>query len=508
MEKGSLRHKVSPAKGFGRYQRGRSGAPFASRAILERMTSSKSRSTSSNALALLVAGCFFMENLDSTIVTTAVPSIARDLHVDATSVGVTITAYVLTVAVLIPVTGWLADRFGSRRILLTAIALFTLASIACAASTSLPMLVVARVVQGIGGAMMVPVGRMTVLRVTEKKDVIRAVAWLTWPALVAPILAPFVGGLLTTYASWHWIFVVNVPLGILGFVVALRVVPGRSAIPAGEFEPTPPDWLGLALTSVGIGCLVWGTTLLASTPVDVAQALVFLVAGAVGVTLALRHLRRTPQPFVDLRLLRIHTYAVALGGGSAYRFVISAIPFVLPLLYQGAFGWTPLQAGSAILFLFAGNLGVKPATTWMIRTFGFRRLLLVAHLVGVVCLLGMATFRPATPFGLMIVVLVLSGAARSVGFTAYNTLTYADVEKRQMTGATVLDSTIQQIAIGAGIALGAVAISAGRLIGAPTNASPVFAYDFALAVIAVVMLAALIPAWRLPVSAGASLMAR
>jgi EmrB/QacA subfamily drug resistance transporter len=462
----------------------------------------------SRALALLVAGCFFMENLDSTIVTTAVPSIARDLGVDAASVGVAITAYVMTVAVLIPVSGWLADRFGSRAILLTAIALFTAASIACALSPTLPVLVIARIVQGVGGAMMVPVGRMTVLRATSKENLIRAVALLTWPALAAPILAPFVGGLLTTYASWHWIFLVNVPLGVIGFAAALRIVPGRAHDLDPDRLPTPPDWLGLSLTSVGIASLVWATTLLTITPVDVAQA---IAAGAVGLVLlglAVRHLLRTPKPFVDLRLLRIHTYGVALGGGSVYRFVISAIPFVLPLLYQGAFGWTPVQAGSAVLFLFAGNLAVKPTTTWMLHTWGFRRLLVGAHLVGVACLVAMAFFRADTPFWLMVVVLVLSGAARSVGFTAYNTITYADVEKAHMTGANVLDSTVQQIAIGSGIALGAVAISLGLYVAGRSGAGSVFAFDFAFFVIAAILLVALVPAWRLPATAGGSLTTR
>ncbi|AMM20480.1 hypothetical protein AX769_10380 [Frondihabitans sp. PAMC 28766] len=469
----------------------------------------------SQALALLVAGCFFMENLDSTIVTTAVPSIARDLGVDAASVGVAITAYVMTVAILIPVSGWLADRFGSRRILLVAIALFTLSSLACALSPSLSVLVIARIVQGIGGAMMVPVGRMTVLRATSKENLIRAVAVLTWPALVAPILAPFVGGLLTTYLSWHWIFLVNLPLGLIGFIAAMRIVPGPAAVAEAAaatgqpaFRPTPPDWLGLSLTSAGIAALVWATTLLTITPIDVMQAIVSGVVGIVLVVLAVRHLLTTSKPFVDLRLLRVHTYGVALGGGSVYRFVISAIPFVLPLLYQRAFGWTPVQAGSAVLFLFAGNLGVKPATTWMLKTFGFKRLLVTAHLVGVACLVGMGFFRADTPFVLMVVVLIISGAARSTGFTAYNTITYADIDAPSMTGANVLDSTVQQIAIGSGIALGAVAISAGLAVASAHHASVTFGYDFAFAVLALILLVSLVPAARLDRSAGGALTGR
>ncbi|GAA4669699.1 MFS transporter [Frondihabitans cladoniiphilus] len=460
------------------------------------------------SLALLVAGCFFMENLDSTIVTTAAPSIARDFAVDAASVGVAITAYVMTVAILIPVSGWLADRFGSRRILLVAIALFTLASVACALSQGLGVLVIARIVQGIGGAMMVPVGRMTVLRATSKENLIKAVATLTWPALVAPIIAPFLGGLLTTYASWHWIFLVNLPLGAIGFVAAFLIVPGPEADPQSEHVPTPPDWLGLSLTSVGIAALVWATTLLTLTPVDVVQTIASAVVGLVLIGLAVRHVLTTARPFVDLRLLRIPTYRVTLSGGSLYRFVVSSVPFILPLLFQGAFGWTPVEAGSAVLFLFAGNLAVKPTTTWLLRTFGFRRLLVAAHLVGVACLVAMAFFHPSTPFVLIVVVLIVSGAARSVGFTAYNTITYADVEKVQMTGANVLDSTVQQIAIGSGIALGAVAIAAGSALARGTASGGSFAYDFAFLAVAAILLIALIPAWRLAPDAGGGLTAR
>ncbi len=458
----------------------------------------------SQALPLLVAGCFFMENLDATIVTTAVPSIARDLGVTAASVGITITAYVMTVAVLIPLSGWLADRFGTRRVLLIAIALFTIASLACAASPELPVLIAARVAQGIGGALMVPVGRMTVLRTTEKKDLVRAIAVLTWPALAAPIVAPLIGGLLTTYLSWHWIFLVNLPLGVIGFVVGLRILPRRDA--AGTDRPTvAPDWLGLTLTSLGIAAIVWATTLVTAARVDVLQAVLF---GAVGVALlafAIRHLLRAPRPFVELRLLRIRSYGVAVGGGSVYRLAISAIPFVLPLLFQRAFGWTPVEAGAAVLFLFAGNLGIKPTTTWMLRTAGFQRVMIASHLVGAACLLAMTLFRPSTPFLVIALVLVISGAARSAGFTAYNTITYADIEPTHMTGANVLDATVQQLAVGFGVALGAVSITVGLALAPGGEETGVFAYDIAFVTLAAVLLLAAIPACRLPASTGGEL---
>jgi len=460
-----------------------------------------------------------MENLDGTILTTAIPSIARDFAVDSTSVGVTITAYLMTVAVLIPVSGWLTERFGTRRVLAVAIAIFTIASVACALSSSLPMLIIARIVQGIGGAMMVPVGQIAVLRVTAKKDLVRAIALLTWPALVAPIIAPALGGIITTYASWHWIFLINVPLGIVGFIVALRVVPalgveGRSA--------NAPDWKGLAYTCSGLAALVWASTLLTVASPDFLKIVLFGAAGVVLMVLAVRHLLRAPRPFVDLRLLRIPTFGVAVRGGSIYRFAISAIPFVLPLLFQDAFGWTPAQAGSIVLFLFVGNLAIKPTTTWMLRQFGFRLLIVASHILGAACLVVMGIFTTSTPFVLMAIVLVISGMARSVGFTAYNTVTYADVDADKMTGATVLATTSQQVASGTGVALGAIAISAGVAlvsafgIGSGAEAGSgtgfpdagLFPYQFSFWLIAAVLLVTSVEAARLPRSAGDSVTRR
>lgn len=456
-----------------------------------------------------------MENLDATIVTTAVPSIARDLGVTAASVGVTITAYVMTVAVLIPISGWLADRFGTRRVLLVAIALFTIASAACAASPDLLVLVGARILQGVGGALMVPVGRMTVLRATEKKHLVRAIAVLTWPALAAPIIAPLVGGLLTSYLSWHWIFLVNLPLGVIGYLAGLRILPSREE---AEVRPTrtAPDWRGLSLTSLGIASIVWATTLVTASHVDAVATVLFGVVGVALLALAIRHLLRTPRPFVDLRLLRIRSYGVALGGGSVYRLAINGIPFVLPLLFQRAFHWSPVEAGAAVLFLFVGNLAIKPTTTWMLNTAGFKRVMIVSHLVGATCLVGMTFFRAGTPFGIILLVLVISGAARSTGFTAYNTITYADIEPAHMTGANVLDATVQQLAVGFGVALGAVSITVGLLFapgagaggGAEAGATSVIPYDVAFVTLAGVLLLALVPAWRLPASAGGELVGR
>jgi EmrB/QacA subfamily drug resistance transporter len=450
-----------------------------------------------------------MENLDGTILVVAAPSIARDFGVTSASISVAITAYLLVVAVLIPLSGWLSNRFGARRIFAIAILVFTVASVLCALSSSLPMLVVMRVLQGVGGALMVPVGRLTVLRVTPKRDLIRAIALLTWPALVAPIAAPFLGGLLTSFATWHWIFLINVPFGIVAFILAVRIMPALE-----ETDQLAFDWLGLALSSFGLGALVYASALVSRAGFDIAQFAVVLGLGIVLLGLAVRHLLRAPRPFVDLRILKIETFRISNYGGSIYRLTINAVPFLLPLLFQDAFGWSPIQAGSVVLFLFVGNLAIKPATTWMLRRFGFRLVLIAANLAGIACMLAMAFLTAATPIVLTVCILFLSGVARSVGFTAYNTVGYADLEPAQMTGANVLGSTLQQVAAGFGVAVAGIALTIGyALIGTvPSDAAgviaPEFPYQLAFFVIAALTIIPTVEAWLVSRTAGQTITAR
>ena len=291
-------------------------------------------------VALLVAGALFMEILDATIITPAIPLIASSLGVDAVDVNIAISAYLVTVAILIPVSGWMADRFGTRRVFIAAIAVFTLASVGCAASVSLPMLVAMRVVQGVGGALMVPVGRLLVLRSSAKGDLVRAIAWLTWPALAAPVLAPILGGAVATVGSWRWIFIVNIPLGIIGFLLSLRLIRGE-----GVPSPAPLDWRGLALTGAGIAA-----ALIALESIRVARHQLAACRrrrwsrGRLLGT-AVWHLLRYRYPLIELRVLRVPTLRVTASAGSLYRMVITAVPFLLPLQFQLAFGWTPLVAG-------------------------------------------------------------------------------------------------------------------------------------------------------------------
>ncbi|HWI02072.1 MAG TPA: MFS transporter, partial [Propionibacteriaceae bacterium] len=340
----------------------------------------RTRSELNRPLALLVAGTFFMENLDGTIIATAAPAMAADLGVGAVDINVAITAYLVTIAVGIPVSGWLTDRFGGRRILLLAIATFTVASVLCAVSVGLGMLVVARVLQGVGGAMMVPVGRLVVLRATAKRDLLDATAYLTWPALLAPVLAPALGGWIVSVASWPWIFLINVPLGMVAFVVASRIVPQETAPSIG-----PLDWVGFLLCAGFLLCLLVGMELVgASSSVGPTGIVAVTAAGLVLAVVSWLWLRRNTHPLLRFGPLRKPSFRAGNVGGSVYRMVISAAPFLLPLMFQVGFGWSPVLAGSLVLMLFLGNVGIKPATSPVIRRFGFRAVLIASIAGGAV----------------------------------------------------------------------------------------------------------------------------
>ncbi|HEY4268342.1 MAG TPA: MFS transporter [Galbitalea sp.] len=446
-------------------------------------------------LTLLVAGTFFMEMLDGTILSTAAPTIARAFRVSSDAVGVAITAYLLTVAVLIPLTGWLTDRFGMRRIFLMAIAVFTVASALCAVSVNLPELTVMRVLQGIGGAMMVPVGRLTVLRVTDKSQLVRAVGWLTWPALAAPVIAPFIAGLLTTYATWQWIFVINLPLGVVAFVAALRVVPRAEALGA-----PPLDSAGFALSFVGIASLVILGSVLSTPASGVAVIVVSAVLGVGASVLAVVRMLRTRHPLLDLTAFRIESFRVAHAGGGVFRLTISAVPFVVPLFFQDALGWSPLEAGSVLLVLFVGNLAIKPFTTSMLRRWGFRNVVVIATVGAVASLVLTALVGRSTPVALIVLLMLFSGITRSIGFTAYNTLAFADVPGDRMTQANTLSSTLQQLAAGLGVAVGAIALRAGLSIAG--GQGMVAAYRIAFAILAALTLIAVVEAVVLSRDAG------
>jgi MFS family permease len=425
-------------------------------------------------IALLVAGTFFMENLDGTILVTAAPRMAGSLGVAPADMNVAMTAYLITLAVGIPASGWLTERCGARPVFGCAIAVFTAASGLCALSPDLPVLTAMRVVQGLGGAMMVPVGRLVVLRTTDRRDLITAIAYLTWPGLVAPVLAPLLGGLLVTYLSWHWIFLVNLPLGVVAFCLALRMLPAAER----AAHPVRLDWAGAL--AVGLGLL----------------------------TAAVRHLRRTAYPLLDLGVLGVRTYRAATFSGSLFRTVVSAAPFLLPLLFQDAFGWSPLRTGLVLMAVFVGNLGIKPFTTPLMRRFGFRPVLLGSTAGLAASFAGCALLTPATPLWITALTLLASGIFRSTGFTAYNSLQFADVGRAGLAGANTLAATLQQLAAGLGVAVGALVLRLSTplvhaVVGAGAGGAESYEVAF-LVMAALTCLSGLEPV-RLPADAGAGL---
>jgi len=302
----------------------------------------------------VVAATFFMENLDATIITAVLPQMAHDFGVVPSRMSVGISAYLLALAVFIPVSGWMADRFGPRRIFTSAIIVFTIASLLCGLCTDLWQFTAARLLQGLGGAMMVPVGRLVVLRQTEKKDLVGAIAILTWPGLAAPIIGPPVGALITSYLSWHWIFFINVPLGIIALAVALKLIhtPGHG--------PRPLDVPGFITSGVGFSLLMLGLEMASQNPFNLPVTVGALAIGTVLLAWSVRHMLRTKHPLIDLSVLRIPTFAVMARGGSLFRIAISTAPFLVPLMLQLGFGFSSVTTGWMLLALFAGNLAMKP----------------------------------------------------------------------------------------------------------------------------------------------------
>jgi len=457
------------------------------------------REKPSNLIAYLVAGAFFMENLDGTVIATALPQMAVSFGVTPVDMNIGMSAYMLTLAIFIPASGWVADRIGARTVFASAVVIFTLASIWCAVATGLTSFTLARILQGAGGAMMVPVGRLVVLRNTSKTELMRAIATLTWPALSAPILGPPLGGFITTYASWHWVFILNVPLGIIALFLSLWLIPNDRPVTRPTF-----DWLGFLLTSLACASLMYGLDLVGQSEAKWMIGAGMLAASLVFGYAAVRHARGHPHPLPDLSAVRIQTFAVTMMGGSLFRTAVSAVPFLVPLMLQVGFGLDPFQAGLYVLALFAGNLGMKPMTSFVLRTFGFRTTLIGNGLIFVATLVACAFLTPSTPGIVIVVVLVLSGASRSMQFTAINTIAFVDVPEKEMSGANTLFSLVQQITFGLGIALGAVALRLADAFVSPESPTLTVAdFHVAFLIVGAVGLVGLYDSFGLPRDAGA-----
>ncbi len=453
--------------------------------------------------ALIVACALFMETLDSTVIATSLPAIAADLGEHPISLKLALTSYLVSLAIFIPASGWVADRYGARLIFRIAIAIFTLASIGCGFASTLPGLVIGRMLQGLGGAMMVPVGRLLLLRSVERGNLVRALSYLTVPALFGPVVGPLLGGFVTTYFHWRWIFWINAPIGIVGIVLATMFIGD-----VREDNPGPLDATGFALSGVGLASLLFGLAAagggLASP--DVAAGLVFV--GVLALAAYVLHARRVTLPLIDLRLLSLQTFRAGVVGGALFRIGIGSIPFLLPLMLQAGFGRNPFQSGAITFVASAGALLMKATAQPILRWLGFRRALVGAALMSGCLLASYGFFRASTPALLMMSVLLVSGFVNSLQFTALNAIVYAETNPAEMSRAVSFASVAQQLSLSLGIAAGAAALQGfARLYPAAGVFSPA-SFNFAfIAMGSLAVLSAAIFA-RLPADAGAELTGR
>ena len=452
--------------------------------------------TKERIIPLIVASALFMENMDSTVIATSLPAIASDIGTSPLTLKLAITSYLLSLAVFIPASGWTADRFGARTVFSLAIVVFMIGSIGCALSTSVTDFVIARVIQGIGGAMMTPVGRLVLLRSIDKSALVNAMAWVTVPALIGPVIGPPLGGFITTYFTWHWIFLINIPIGFLGIYLALRYID-----PIRSETPEPFDFYGLVLAGVGLGGIAFGLSVagLNLLPWPIVAALVG--AGTVSMTLYVMHARRTASPVLDFSLLRLATLRASIVGGFLFRLGIGALPFLLPLLMQVGFGLSPFRSGLVTFASAVGAMGMKTLAARIIRTFGFRNVMTINAVVSAAFLAACGLFTVTTPLLLIMIILVVGGFFRSLQFTAINTVAYAEVQPAQMSRATTLVSVNQQLAISAGVAVGAFSVETTMLM---RGMSELTAADFSPAFYVVSLLAAVSAYffWQMPDDAG------
>ena len=451
---------------------------------------------------LIVAVALFMENMDSTVIATSLPAIAADIGTSPLALKLAVTSYLLSLAVFIPVSGWTADRFGARTVFRGAIAVFMLGSIGCALSGTLTQFVAARIVEGMGGAMMTPVARLILVRSVDRRELINAMVWVTLPALIGPLIGPALGGFITTYISWHWIFLINIPIGIVGIVLATIFIEDVRAETPDPFDP-----IGAMLAGLGIGGLVFGGSLLGLNFLPAGVVIALIVGGAVATYAYVLHARRTPAPVLDLSLLKIPTMHATIVGGFIYRSGIGAMPFLLPLLLQLGFGLTAFQSGLITLSNVVGAMGMKTAVPFILRHFGFRRVLMVNALVSAALVAACATFTPGVSFAWIVGVLIISGFFRSLEFTSLNTIAYADIDNRRMSRATSLVAVAQQVSISVGVAVGALAVDLTLWV---RGHSVIIAADFQPAFIAIGVIAgcAFFVFIRMPPEAGAELARR
>ena len=446
-------------------------------------------------IPLILAVALFMENMDSTVIATSLPAIATDIGSSPIALKLALTAYFVSLAIFIPISGWMADRFGAGNIFRIAIGVFVLGSISCAFSNSLPTFVVARFLQGVGGSMMTPVARLVLLRVTPRNELVSAMAWLSIPALVGPLTGPPLGGFLTTYLNWHWIFWINVPIGIVGVALATRFLP-----PPEPRTPRPIDLPGFILTSIAFSGIIFGLSVISLPAIPTTLGYATIVVGVIATVLYLLHTRRTEFPLLDPKLFRNKLFRTAMVGGLFFRIGIGAFPFLMPLMLQLTFGFSPFESGLTTFVSAFGAILSKFVAERLYARFGFPRMLTAASALGSAFLALNGLFSPATPHLLLMTCLFIGGITRSFFFTGVNVFGYADVSEADASQATAIAAVTQQISVALGVAV------AGGLLELSTTirGGPLDLTDFHIAWFVVATLAAVsaLAFFRLPSDSG------
>ncbi|MEK1854510.1 MAG: MFS transporter [Phyllobacterium sp.] len=449
-------------------------------------------------IAMIIASAMFMEQLDATVLATALPTMARDFGVSAPAMSIALTSYLLSLAIFIPASGKVADRFGSRTVFRTAIGVFILGSILCAWAPNLTFLVFARLVQGLGGAMMMPVGRLVLMRSVERKNLVSAMSWLLVPALIGPILGPPVGGMIVTYLDWRWIFYINVPIGCLGFVLVSLYIEEFKGERDGPF-----DMLGLVLSGISLGSLLFGFEMSSRGGEAVLAASLISIGLVFGIAY-LRHARRHPSPILDFSLMRIPTFSASVVAGSLTRITQGAQPFLLPLMLQLGFNLSAASAGGIVVATALGSMTMKAVAPKILKQFGFRNSLIINGLISTFGYALCAAFRPDWPMPLIFVILYFCGFFMSFQFTAYNTVAYDEIGRERMSSATSFYTTFQQLMLSLGICIGALALH-GSMLASGYERPELGDFSVAFLVVTAISVTATIWNMRFSSSAGADI---
>ncbi|MBO9544824.1 MFS transporter [Caulobacter sp.] len=449
-------------------------------------------------VAMIIACALFMEQMDATVLATALPTMARDFGVPATNLSSALTAYLLALAVFIPASGRLADRFGAKTVFRLAIIIFVAGSTLCGQATNLPFLILARFLQGMGGAMMIPIGRLVLLRSVAKQDMVSATSWLIMPALIGPIIGPPIGGFIVTYLDWRWIFYLNIPIGLLGLVLVTLFIDEVR----GE-TPKRTDIPGFLLSGMSLGCLLFGFEM-TSRSGELTNALMLIAIGVVAGALYIRHARRHAAPILDLTLMQVPSFRLSVIGGSLTRITQGAQPFLIPLMLQLGFGMSAAVSGTITIAGAIGSLAMKSLAPRLLRRFGFRDSMIVAGLAASVGYALCGFFRPGWPIPLIFLTLMASGFCMSFQFTAYNTIAYDEIPPERMSAATSFYATFQQLMLSMGVCAGAAALHVGMLAGGHANPQLL---DFTVAFLVVTAISASATIWnrRFDKDAGAEL---